>query len=138
MFHNKPSIQSSMDNLVSQIKAQDVPDTRLFIQGKLPAIFDLAFTVEEKRIRKLKSNALKMDEINRQIAHLQQKVKDLDAWLQANCNDRESDMQKIISIIPYIESRQIEPGHEIRFLEAFSRGENSNYLEAFIAKKGET
>ena len=68
------------------------------------------------------------------MATLQQKVKDLDSCVQSSFENQNSNKQKVISLLSYIETREIEPGSELEYLVAFAEGAKAEYLEKFIVK----
>ena len=134
IFAQKTTISQSVDTLVTQLDQGVHSDKRMFIRDKLPAIFEVAVKQEEKRVKDLKVKAAEMDRLNQEIDDLQQKVDAMDDWIDMTNSQSELSKQKLISLLKYIEPRQVEPGREIAYLVAFSEGKNAEYLEAFIVK----
>jgi len=130
----KTTISQAVDTLISQIDQGIHRDLGLFMQGKLPTIFKIVDKQERKRIRDLEAKIAEMNRANREMATLQQKVKDLDSCVQSSFENQNSNKQKVISLLSYIETREIEPGSELEYLVAFAEGAKAEYLEKFIVK----
>ncbi|WP_407308773.1 hypothetical protein [Desulfosporosinus sp. SB140] len=144
------NIINTVDVLIQEINQNVHNDVRALLRDKLPGIIKFAGQWEDQREKSLRGKTSELKRVNHEIADLQKKqdaiirridtlkqtIKDIDDWGQTYQNQSELVLKKLLSLLPYIEKKPIEPGKEIAYLAAFSEGVSDNYLEAFIVKQG--